>query len=450
MAVGPTGSKKPTTTTTGTPFGQAQTPAKPVSTQTINLYGSPASIAAAAKPAPVVTPKPAAKSTGTAIPNAFGPAAPTGQFVGPIPTGTTRTATGYVPTKVETAGKTLVSRIAKYDSKGKIIGYDLVYSDGSTGFEPNPSYGQEEETVVGTTDVQVIKAMLLARGFPSSLVDSSVTFLTELLKDGIDENSAIDIYLNTKSYTTKKGTVLTSPFYSSYGFYNDALADNAKYSASDLFNTVEGYKGVRDKYGISDKFVSQDYIQKYLKNRRSVADLDMLANTARLKAISADPAVTGTLQKLGYINSVQDLTDFYLDPNVGTEKMQQNINTAAFAIEAVRRANAGVEFNKATAEQYGAALTSQGLSEAQVTALASKGYEGIAGTLEPETKYSGIYERADAATKQTIQAELEAEAFKGLESERRKRLAELATRSFQAGPGTTSQSLSTGSTSGLI
>ena len=440
--------KKPTTANQR----EDRVTAKPTApTQTINLYGSPASIAAA-KSAPVVTPKSNTKSTGKAIPNAFVPAVPSDQFVGPIPIGTTRTATGYVPGKTETAPKTLVSRIAKYDSKGKVIGYDLIYSDGSTGFEPNPSYGQEEETVVGTTDIQVIKAMLIGRGFPSSLVDSSVTFLTDLLKDGIDADSAIDIYLNTKTYTTKKGTVLSSPFYSSYGFYNDALADNAKYSASELFNTVEGYKGVRDKYGISDKFVSQDYIQKYLKNKRSVADLDMLANTARLKAISSDPAIVDTLKKLNFINGAQDLTDFYMDPNVGTEKMQQNINTAAFAIEAVRRANpaVGVAFDKTTAEQYGAALTAQGLSEAQVTALASKGYENIAGTLEPMTKYSGIFERAEGASKQSIQTELEAEQFKGLESERRKRLAELAARSFQGSAGTTSQSLSTGSTLGAI
>lgn len=420
--------------------------AKPaVSTQTINLYGSPASIAAAK---PVVTPKTEKKPV-KKIPSPYDTTGPFNEYggVGTTPYGPTKT--GVSP---EPKAKTLVSRIARYDSKGKIIGYDLIYSDGSTGFEPNPTYGQEEETVVGTTDIQVIKAMLLGRGFPSSLVDSSVTFLTELLRDGIDEDSAIDIYLNTKSYTTKKGTVLTSPFYSSYGFYNDALADNAKYTPSELFNTVEGYKGLRDKYGFSDKFVSQDYIQKYLKNKRSVAELDTLANTARLKAISADSAVVDTLQKLGYINAKQDLTDFYMDADVGTEKMKQNINTAAFAIEAVRRANTalGVEFNKATAEQYGAALTAQGLSEAEVSALASKGYESIAGTLEPMTKYAGIFERAGGATKQSIQAELEAEQFKGLESERRKRLAELAARSFQGQAGTTSQSLSTGSTSGLI
>ncbi len=439
--------KKPTTANQR----EDRVTAKPTApTQTINLYGSPASIAAAKS---VVTPKSSTKPSGSKIPapKSREQMAADAQAILDQLAAAGKRIDALAGAQGGTS-KTLVSRIAKYDSKGKVIGYDLIYSDGSTGFEPNPSYGQEEETVVGTTDVQVIKAMLLGRGFPSSLVDSSVTFLTDLLKDGIDADSAIDIYLNTKTYTTKKGTVLSSPFYSSYGFYNDALADNAKYSASELFNAVEGYKGVRDKYGVSDKFVSQEYIQKYLKNRRSVADLDMLANTARLKAISADPAIVDTLQKLNFISGAQDLTDFYMDANVGTEKMKQNINTAAFAIEAVRRANPalGVEFNKATAEQYGAALTAQNLSEADVTALASKGYETIAGTLEPMTKYAGIFERARGATKQSIQAELEAEQFKGLESERRKRLAELAARSFQGQAGTTSQSLSTGSTSGLI
>ena len=262
----------------------AKPAAKPTTpTQTINVYGSPGANARPVTKTPVVETPAKKPVTKTDSPyNTTGPFNPMGG-VGRGEYGPTSTTSSGGNT-----GKTLVSRIAKYDSKGKVIGYDLVYSDGSTGFEPNPSYGQEEEIVVGTTDVQVIKAMLLGRGFPSSLVDSSVTFLTDLLKDGIDADSAIDIYLNTKTYTTKKGTVLSSPFYSSYGFYNDALADNAKYTPSELFNTVEGYKGLKDKYGFSDKFISQEYIQKYLKNKRSVADLDLFANIARLKAASAD------------------------------------------------------------------------------------------------------------------------------------------------------------------
>lgn len=339
-------------------------------------------------------------------------------------------------------GKTLISRTPRYDKDGKIIGWTLVYSDGSTEFESNPAYGAEEETTVGTTNVQVLKAILLAKGFPSDLVEDSVPFLQTLLKEGIDAESAVSIYLNSKSFTTKAGTVLASPFYNKYGFYNDKLTE--KYDAATLFNTIEGYKGVASKYTLDPKFTSQDYIQKYLSNKRSVAALDKAANTARLLATNADPLKVKTLQTLGYINNAQDLTDFYLDPNVGTEKMQQNVNTAAFAIEAIRRANTLAPFSATTAQQYGAGLTAQGLDEASVTALASQGYEKISQTLEPLTKTSGIYEGAAAKDAATIQSELEAEQFKGLESERRKRLSEQYARSLQGQSGITTQSLSTG------
>ena len=338
--------------------------------------------------------------------------------------------------------KTIVSRTPRYDKDRKIIGWDLVYSDGSTGFESNPAYGADEETTVGTTNVQVLKAILTAKGLPSDLVEDSVPFLQTLLKEGIDGESAVSIYLNSKSFTTKAGTVLASPFYNKYGFYNDKLTE--KYDASTLFNTIEGYKNVSSKYTLDPKFTSQDYIQKYLSNKRSVAAFDKAANTARLLAVNADPVRVSTLRTLGYINNAQDLTDFYLDANVGTEKMQQNVNTAAFAIEAVRRANTLTPFSKTTAEQYGAALTAQGLDEASVTALASQGYQRISETLEPLTKYSGIYEGKGAKDAATIQSELEAEQFKGLESERRKRLSEQYARSLQGQSGITTQSLSTG------
>lgn len=359
-----------------------------------------------------------------------------------------RATNTYTTTTTTPTTKTVVSRIPRLDSKGKVIGYDLIYSDGTTGFEPNPAYGQEEEDTKGTTNVQVLKGILLAKGLPADLVDDSVSFLQTLLKDGIDAESAITIYLNNKDFTTKGGTTVKSPFYTKYGFYNDALTE--KYDASTLFNTVEGYKSVVNKYNVNAKFASTDYIQKYLKNKRSVADLDTYANTARLKAISADPNYVASLRAIGAISAEQDLTDFYFDPNVGAEVMKQNINAAAFTTEAVRRANMLTPLDTSRTKQIAAGLTAQGLTESEVTALASQGYETISQQLEPLTKYSGIYEGATAKPAKSIQEELEEEQFKGLESQRRKRLSEQNVRAFQGQSGLTSQSLSTGSISGII
>ena len=72
-----------------------------------------------------------------------------------------------------------------------------------------------------------------------------------------------------------------------------------------------------------------------------------------------------------------------MDPNIGTEKMQQNVNTAAMAIEAVKRSNAatGIKVDTEAIKKYGAELTAKGLSESQISALASQGYQQIAATL---------------------------------------------------------------------
>lgn len=434
-----TAKAKATTTKTTTPT-KTSTPAviaKPTTTktttpsfsQTLNLYGTPATNAKPVVNKKVNTQPGVGKSTGAT--NTFIP--------GYTPTTVVEEEAPVAPTK------TIVGRIPITDKDGNVIGYTILYSDGTQGYEPNPDY-QATIDAKGTTNINVIKALLLSSGLPASLVDASIPFLQSLIKDGLDAQSAVDIYLNSKDFTTKDGKTMVSPFYTQYGFYNDKLAAGAKYDPKDLFNAVEGYKTTGTKYNLDPKFTSTENIQNLLTNKWSVALFDQEANKARLAAINADPTYVATLKQLNYISGNQDLTDFFMDSTIGVEKMKQNFNTVAFAQEAIRRANEAsqITFDKATAEKYGAQLTLQGMSEGDVTALASQGYQTIAQTLAPETKYSGIYERENAANAATIQAELEAEQFKGLESERRRRLAEMATRSFQASPGITTQSLSTG------
>jgi len=420
-------------------------------------YNTPAVIA---KPAATVAP--ATKSSG-ALPKGGGQAAQGSKLVQPVVTTKTQPkntgSSEYDKAKADLAktiaeakklkdslvsgGNTVASdnplkqttRVPVYGANGKIVGYNVTTynSDGSIASVNFESVAAEEEEVLGTTNIQVLKSMLIATGLSAALVEGSTTFLQSLLKDGLNEEASVDIFLNSKEFTTKTGTVLTSPFYSAYGFYNEALT--AKLSAADLFNTVEGYKSTQTKYAISDKFASKDYIQKYLKNKISVATLDKNANKARLAALNADPLVVSNLQQLGYIGINADLTDFYLDPNVGMEKMQQNFNTAALSYEAVRRSNTGITFNKANFEKLGAELTAQGYDEENAKYRASEVYNTIGQELRPTVSVSNIYEGANAGTSATIQSELEQQEFNKMESLRIKKLKELETRSFQAEVG---------------
>ena len=433
-----------TSTVAGVPIsvvpkaGQSYTPvAKPTtpSTQSLNLYGSPGANTRPINKTPVVE-KPAKKpvkttpAPATIPPFAMG-AVGRGEY-GPTTTTIITGDNGDVTTLRPS------TRTAVYGADGKLLGYNVTnYNlDGSIAsviFEADLSGAGAEETVTGTTNIQVLKSMLISAGFSATLVEGSTTFLQTLLKDGLSEESAVDIYLNNKEFTTKTGTVLTSPFYSTYGFYNEKLT--TKLTAKDLFNTVEGYKSTKTKYNLNDKFASQDYIQKYLSNNISVATLDENANKARLAAVGSDPLVISNLQQLGYIGTSADLTDFYLDPNVGMEKMQQNFNTAALSFEAVRRSNTGITFNKANFEKLGAGLTALGYNEGQTQYKASEAYDVIGRELRPTVGVSNIYEGANAGTAGTIQSELEQQEFNRIESLRIKKLKELETRSFQAESG---------------
>jgi hypothetical protein len=257
-------------------------------------------------------------------------------------------------------------------------------------------------------------------GFNSSLIDSSSSFLMALLQDGLDYDNAVAVFLNSKDFTTKKGTKLESPFYAEYGYLNEGLVRPK--GAAELYNAVEGYKEINAKYNLNSKFISKDYLKQYVKNNVTVAQLDERANTARLKAINSDPAYLDTLTKLGFISSSIDLTDFFLDPKVGQETLEQRRATAAFSTEAVRRAGKGITFDATRFEQATAGLLGLGLSEAQIGIQAAQGFENIAQRLMPTAKLASIYERMPTGEITEVQKELEAEEFLGTASQRRKRL----------------------------
>ena len=364
---------------------------------------------------------------------------------------------------------------SQFPAKGTIVGYEYApnktmrkpqIADGNGGttagsWEKNPDYvaapppgggggggapvggvggGTDTATAGPTTSTAVLKSMLKGLGFSSSLVDSSSTFLSRLLNDGLDYDNAVQVFLNAKDYTFKKGDTLTSPFYDSYGYLNDKLTKPK--AADELFNAVEGYKEVKAKYNLSDKFIGQDAIMKYVKNGISVAMLDERANMARLKAVNADAAYTDTLKQLGFIKDSTDLTDFFMDPEIGQQQLELNRNLAAFSTEAVRRAKANIKLDAEKYKQIVAGMTAKGLTEAQISAAAATGFENIAGTLNPLVAGSGMFERGAFATEEqrqaAVQSELVQEEFGGTASERRKRITEQNIREFQGSAGTIS------------
>jgi hypothetical protein len=299
-----------------------------------------------------------------------------------------------------------------------------------------------------TTNLTVLKAMLRTLGFGNALIDSSADFLNKLLKDGLTYENAVDIFLESKEYTFKNGNKTQSPFYTAYGFFNEGLTRPK--SAAELYSSVEGYRATKEKYQLNEKYISNDSIKKYLKNNVSVDELDERANTARLRSINADPVYTDALMKLGFIKTATDLTDFFLNPEIGKEALEQNRGTAAFSAEAIRRAQQGVEFSKARFQSLSAGLIGQGMTEAGITETAEKGFANIASDLKPLQGLSNVYgSQIQKARFGSVQEELEQEEFKGLLSQRRKETTELEKRSFQGSSGASGYALKK-KTAGII
>jgi hypothetical protein len=336
-------------------------------------------------------------------------------------------------------------------------------TSGVTGSSSNVSSGTGTEgtgnTAAGTpsTSVDVLKALLKGQGFSSTIVDSSATYLNSLLKDNLDYDNAIEVFLNTKDYTLKNGTKVTSPFYTAYGYLNEGLTTSK--TASELFNAVEGYKGLQAKYGFSDKYLSTDSLKGYVKNNVTVADLDERANTARLAGITTDKAKTDAFIQLGYISDAAGLQDFYMDSKLGKEQMESNRNTGAFVAEAIRRSSTGIAVGQtqlADFKKIAADLTAKGYTEAQISAAAATGFQNIGQDLGQTTALAGIYEKAggtvetNAALQSSIQSELTQEEFMNMASARRKKLEEQNKKAFSGESGLTTGALGSKSTTGLI
>lgn len=294
-----------------------------------------------------------------------------------------------------------------------------------------------------TTDLDVLKSMIKGLGFSANVVDTSAGYLNSLLKEGLDYDNAVQVFLNSKDYTLKNGTKISSPFYEEYGYLNEGLEKTK--TAPELFNAVEGYKELKVKYGFSDKYLSKESLKGYVKNNVTVSDLDERSNAARLAGITADSAKTAALIKLGFIADSGGLTDFFMDSKIGKEQLEQNRNTGAFTAEAIRRASAGIATDAtqvADFKKIAASMTAKGYTEAQISQLASSGFQSIADNLTGTVALAGIYQKAGGTEKANteltsqIQSELTEEQFNNMPSSRRKLLEEQNKKAFQgkAGP----------------
>jgi hypothetical protein len=198
---------------------------------------------------------------------------------------------------------------------------------------------------------------------------------------------------------------------------------------AEYLSLEDGYRQVLRAYGLKS-FDTDAYVQQFIANDVSAAELSNRVVTAVQRVQNADPAVQQQLRDYYGIGQ-QDLVAYVLDPQQQFQKIERQVASAEIGVAAGRQ---GLKPGVAVAEQ----LAAQGISQAE----AQRGYATIADILPTAEKLSSIY----GTTLDTYgQSEGEQEVFNQLASAQRKRekLTAREVAAFSGSSGAAKTSLST-------
>jgi hypothetical protein len=176
-------------------------------------------------------------------------------------------------------------------------------------------------------------------------------------------------------------------------------------SPAEYLNLEDGYRQVLRSYGLK-AFDNDAYVQQFISNDVSAAELSNRVVTAVQRIQNADPAVTKQLRDF-YNMGTTDLVAYVLDPEQQFQRIERQVAAAEIGVAGARQ---GLKVGVGVAEQ----LASQGITQAE----AQKGYSTIADILPTAEKLSAIY---GDTTQKYGQSEAEQEVFNSLASAQRAR-----------------------------
>jgi hypothetical protein len=379
--------------------GIPTTKTTPNFSQTLNLYGTPTqSTRTTATKKPVST----KKGSGTQ-PKVGKETGATNTFIPGIvslgDSGGDNTGGGEDPT-----AKTIISRTPRLDSKGKIIGWDIVYSDKTTGFEPNPDYKTEDKKVANASydTIQKILESYRITGLASVL---------ETIRDEYPEASSEDI-LTLLQFDDRYNAKFNERFAANV---KRQKAGKSVYSPGEYLALEEGFQKVFDSYNLPT-FKTQSYYDKFIEGDVDVVDVTERVQLAYDRVLN-DDQVTRTFKQFYSSLGFSDIVAGMLDPVNQLPALQQKVKAAEIGGAALRQGFKAEDISlKATSKTLGAeVLAKEGITKAQ----AEEGYKYVAGVL-PTAEALSIRFRGQKEEKYE-RLEAEQETFQGLASAERKR-----------------------------
>jgi hypothetical protein len=304
------------------------------------------------------------------------------------------------------AAKTIISRTPRLDSKGKIIGWDIVYSDETTGFEPNPDYKTEDENKkVANASYDTIQKIL------ESYRITGLASVLETIRDEYPEASSEDI-LTLLQFDDRYNAKFNERFAANV---KRQKAGKSVYSPGEYLALEEGFQKVFDSYNLPT-FKTQSYYDKFIEGDVDVVDVTERVQLAYDRVLN-DDQVTRTFKQFYSSLGFSDIVAGMLDPVNQLPALQQKVKAAEIGGAALRQGFKAEDISlKATSKTLGAeVLAKEGITKAQ----AEEGYKYVAGVL-PTAEALSIRFRGQKEEKYE-RLEAEQETFQGLASAERKR-----------------------------
>jgi hypothetical protein len=198
-------------------------------------------------------------------------------------------------------------------------------------------------------------------------------------------------------------------------------------SPGDYLKTEESYKKVFSAYGLT-KFSNQGYYDKFITSDISATELTDRVQLAYDRVLSDDPVNTA-FKKFYPSLGLGDIVTAMLDPVNQLPDLERKVKAAEIGGAALRQGFTNIS-QAATDMTVGAdVLAQQGLTKAQ----AEVGYKTIAQELPQAEKFSSIY---SGQSEKYGMLEAEKDTLQGLASEERKKKALIALEQAQFGSDT--------------
>lgn len=375
-----------------------------------------------------------------------------------------------VPTVTAPAGKTVKSKTPKYDITGKLLGYDILYSDGSSTFESgpssevkkytwkNPTTGQlesfdtaeEMQAAVDTWKVQsgqestnaaTERAATTARA--EALAGRTSAF--DLLRDQFDQWGMGDLVepiraliqdenVSPSEYAIRlrQTTPYQTRFKANAERVKNGLAaiTEAEYlQLEDQYQNIMRNYGLPESYYVRGKYGVQEGFQKFIANDVSATELEDRIMTAQQRVINSNPEVLASLKAFYPDITNGDILAYTLDPKNALDNIKRKVTAAEIGGAATQ---AGLKTGMTRAEELAAA----GITKAQ----AQQGFETVAGGAPRGGQLASMYGE-NPYTQTTAEQEVFGLAGKTEAATQRKKLTGLEKATFGGQSGATSTAL---------